>query len=213
MAKDILVEKIMADCCAICGRTHEVEIRKRDSQALIKGETVEYEETYYLCPDGGYEDNEYAPAGVMDENLARARDAYREKHGFFTIKDCVADEHLKNRSLLNDYIYKQREKIREIELSERKFYQKITDLYATAIDYDVNAATTERFYNSIRKEFIWAMREPESIKGCEAEIQEIIAAMLTTAKDLASNYIPVTMEKWERILRSYASAISKKVHR
>ena len=210
---DILIEKIITDC-PICNRVHQIEIRKRDSRALIKGESVNFEETYYLCPDGGYEDDEFVPAGVMDENLARARDAYREKHGFFTIKDCAADEHPKNRALLNDYyFYEQREKIREIELSERKFYQKITDLYATACDFDVNAATTVRFYNSIRKQFIWAIKEPESIKGCEAEIQEIITAMLTTAKDLVSNHISVTMEKWERILRCYASAINEKVQK
>jgi Virulence protein RhuM family len=37
------------------------------------------------------------------------------------------------------------QRIREIRLSERKFYQKITDIYATSIDYDVSAQATQRF--------------------------------------------------------------------
>ena len=87
MANDVLIEKMMTKCCAICGQAHEIEIRKRDSQALVKGESLDFEETYYLCADGGYEDNEYAPAGVMDQNLLRARDAYRQKYGLLTSAD------------------------------------------------------------------------------------------------------------------------------
>ncbi len=78
MENDILIKKFLTPCCAICGRSHEIEIRKRDSKMLVRGEPIDYEEIYYLCPDGGYADNEYCPAGIMDENLLRAKDAYRK---------------------------------------------------------------------------------------------------------------------------------------
>ncbi|HNS43112.1 MAG TPA: RhuM family protein, partial [Taishania sp.] len=45
----------------------------------------------------------------------------------------------------------------EIRLSERKFYQKITDIYATAIDYDVTAQATKRFYATVQNKLHWAI--------------------------------------------------------
>ena len=62
------------------------------------------------------------------------------------------DERLKRGTFLIDkYFDEQLERIREIRASERKFYQKVTDLYATAIDYDRNSSTTRRFYASVQK--------------------------------------------------------------
>jgi hypothetical protein len=56
--------------------------------------------------------------------------------------------------LTKSYFEKQLEKIREIRLSERMFYQKITDLYATALDYDKNSKTTKRFYATVQNKFL-----------------------------------------------------------
>ena len=55
------------------------------------------------------------------------------------------------------YFDEQLERIREIRASERKFYQKITDLYATAIDYDKNSATTRRFYATVQNKMHYAV--------------------------------------------------------
>lgn len=57
------------------------------------------------------------------------------------------DERLKNSGtkLTKDYFEKLLVKIREIRLSERRFYQKITDIYATSLDYDPSAKATKRF--------------------------------------------------------------------
>jgi len=62
------------------------------------------------------------------------------------------DERLKNDGsvLTKEYFEKQLEKIREIRLSERKFYQKITDIYATALDYDSSAKATQRFFAAVQ---------------------------------------------------------------
>ena len=51
-----------------------------------------------------------------------------------------------------DYFDKLVEEIREIRLSERRFYQKITDLYATALDYDKTALTTRKFFASVQNQ-------------------------------------------------------------
>jgi hypothetical protein len=66
----------------------------------------------------------------------------------FTIKGfAMDDERLKRGgSLLSDrYFEEQLQRVREIRLSERKFYQKVTDLYATSVDYDLTAQATKRF--------------------------------------------------------------------
>ena len=49
------------------------------------------------------------------------------------------------------------QRIREIRLSERKFYQKITDIYATAIDYDITAQATKRFFATVQNKLHWAI--------------------------------------------------------
>ena len=59
--------------------------------------------------------------------------------------------------LTNDFFERQLEKIREIRLSERKFYQKITDIYATAIDYDGKAQATQRFFATVQNKLHWAI--------------------------------------------------------
>lgn len=78
----------------------------------------------------------------------------------FTIKAYVMDdERIKSGgSILTDrYFEEQLQRIREIRLSERKFYQKITDIYATAIDYDVTAQATKRFFATVQNKLHWAI--------------------------------------------------------
>lgn len=77
----------------------------------------------------------------------------------FTIKAYVMDDdRLKNGHMFTDkYFEEQLERIREIRLSERKFYQKITDIYATSIDYDVTATTTKRFFATVQNKLHWAI--------------------------------------------------------
>ncbi len=78
----------------------------------------------------------------------------------YTVKAYVMDdERLKNDgSILGKrYFEEQLERIREIRLSERKFYQKITDIYATSIDYDVTAESTKRFFATVQNKLHWAI--------------------------------------------------------
>ncbi len=78
----------------------------------------------------------------------------------YTIKGfAMDDERLKNGGsvLTEQYFEEHLQRIREIRLSERKFYQKITDIYATAIDYDVNATSTKRFFATVQNKLHWAI--------------------------------------------------------
>ena len=61
--------------------------------------------------------------------------------------------------LTKDYFEKQLEKIREIRLSERRFYQKVTDIYATSIDYDPNATATKRFFAAVQNKLHYAVHQ------------------------------------------------------
>jgi hypothetical protein len=68
------------------------------------------------------------------------------------------DDMLKNgQAFGKDYFDELLERIREIRASERRFYQKITDIYATASDYDKNAPTTKGFFATVQNKLHWAI--------------------------------------------------------
>ena len=78
----------------------------------------------------------------------------------YTIKGWVMDdERLKNGGsvLTTEYFDRLLEQIREIRLSERRFYQKITDIYATSLDYDRNAKTTKQFFAKVQNKMHFAV--------------------------------------------------------
>lgn len=78
----------------------------------------------------------------------------------YTIQGWVMDvERLKSGGsvLTEDFFDRQLDKIREIRLSERKFYQKITDIYATALDYDTSATATKRFFAAVQNKLHYAI--------------------------------------------------------
>jgi hypothetical protein len=78
----------------------------------------------------------------------------------YTIQGWVMDEErLKHGGTIitEDYFEKQLEKIREIRLSERRFYQKITDIYSTALDYDKTAKTTREFFAKVQNKLHFAV--------------------------------------------------------
>jgi hypothetical protein len=67
-------------------------------------------------------------------------------------------ERLKQGGILTDEFFeRQLEKIREIRLSERKFYQKVTDIYSTALDYDPSATATKRFFAAVQNKMHYAV--------------------------------------------------------
>ena len=78
----------------------------------------------------------------------------------YTIKGWAMDEErLKNGGtvLTRKYFEEQLERIREIRISERNFYQKLTDIYATSLDYDRNALTTKEFFAKVQNKMHYAV--------------------------------------------------------
>ena len=78
----------------------------------------------------------------------------------YTIQGWAMDvERLKSGGgiLTDEFFERQLEKVREIRLSERKFYQKVTDIYATALDYDPSATATKRFFAAIQNKMHYAI--------------------------------------------------------
>lgn len=96
---------------------------------------------------------------VNSERAVQFRKWVNQIASEYTIKGWVMDdERLKRGTYLTDkYFDEQLERVREIRASERKFYQKITDLYATAIDYEVNSAQTKRFYATVQNKMHYAV--------------------------------------------------------
>ncbi|STO91795.1 glutamate-1-semialdehyde 2,1-aminomutase [Canicola haemoglobinophilus] len=79
----------------------------------------------------------------------------------FSMKGYVLDrERMENGSFLGeDYFERLLEEIREIRLSERRFYQKITDIYATAVDYNKDAPTTKQFFATVQNKLHYAIHQ------------------------------------------------------
>lgn len=78
----------------------------------------------------------------------------------YTIQGWTMDaERLKHGGsiLTDEYFERQLVKVREIRLSERKFYQKITDIYASSLDYDPSATATKRFFAAIQNKMHYAI--------------------------------------------------------
>jgi hypothetical protein len=120
-----------------------------------------------IFQDGELEENsvikKYLIAVGFKVNNERAVQFRKWANGIvkdYTIQGWVMDdERLKNGGtvLTKEYFEKQLEKIREIRLSERKFYQKITDIYSTALDYDPAAPATRRFFSAVQNKLHYSV--------------------------------------------------------
>ncbi len=137
----------------------------------------------------------------------------------YTIKGWVMDsERLKRGTYLTDkYFDEQLERIREIRSSERLFYQKITDLYATAIDYDRTALATRRFYATVQNKMHYAVHGHTAaeliVERADAEKEHMGLTTWADAPDgkikksdvvVAKNYLAHDeMQQLERMVTAY----------
>lgn len=137
----------------------------------------------------------------------------------YTIKGWVMDsERLTRGTFLTDkYFDEQLERIREIRSSERLFYQKITDLYATAIDYDKTALATRRFYATVQNKMHYAVHGHTAaeliVERADATKEHMGLTVWTDAPDgkirksdvvIAKNYLSETeMGQLQRMVTAY----------
>lgn len=97
---------------------------------------------------------------IENEKAVQFRKWAREILREYTIKGfAMDDDRLKSGGtiLTKQFFEELLERIRDIRLSERRFYQKITDIYATAIDYDATADATKRFFAMVQNKLHWAI--------------------------------------------------------
>ncbi|MCD8224442.1 MAG: virulence RhuM family protein [Clostridiales bacterium] len=128
----------------------------------------------------------------------------------YTIKGWVLDEErLKNGGsvLTTEYFDRLLEQIREIRLSERRFYQKITDIYATSLDYDRTAKTTRLFFAKVQnKKSDVSIAKNYLTEQEMRSLERIVSAYLDLAEDRAERHIPMTMEDWSKRLDLFLMA-------
>ena len=84
-----LIRKIHMEC-PLCDKIHEIEERTRIAKTIIKGEEVNYEETYYFCLNSDEGENEFVTGKMENENLLNARNEYRRAHELLTSDEIVA---------------------------------------------------------------------------------------------------------------------------
>lgn len=134
----------------------------------------------------------------------------------YAIRGYVLDrKRMENGTYLGeDYFEHLLAEIREIRLSERLFYQKLTDIYATSMDYNKDATTTRLFFKRIQKEMLERLyRQHSPLHGCMAveqmeleDMGRIVTAVLEFAESRAKRHIPMTMEDWAKRIDAYLSS-------
>ncbi|MCQ2353453.1 MAG: virulence RhuM family protein [Victivallaceae bacterium] len=179
-----LTQKMMAVLYDVDVRTINYHVKKIFSDSELREESV-IRKYWITAVDGKrYETNHYnlqmiiaVGFKVNSERAVQFRKWVNEIASEYTIKGWVMDdERLKNGTFLSDkYFDEQLERVREIRASERRFYQKITDIYATAVDYDRNAEATRRFYATVQNKMHFA------VHGHTAA--EVIVARADSSKD------------------------------
>ncbi|HMV44298.1 MAG TPA: virulence RhuM family protein [Leptospiraceae bacterium] len=147
----------------------------------------------------------------------------------FIIKGFVLDdERLKQgKHFGKDYFDELLERIREIRASERRFYQKITDIYALSADYDKNSPTTKDFFASVQNKLHWAItgKTAAEIIYDSADATKIYMGLtnwkqapdgkiLKSDVSIAKNYLnKAHMEELNRIISAYLDLAENRAKR
>lgn len=162
-----LTQKMMAQLYDVEVPTVNYHLKKIFSDSELQEEAVIRNFRITAADGKGYDTKHYNLAAIIavgyKVNSERAVQFRKWATGVveeFAVKGWAMDaERLKRGgSVLTDqYFEEQLQRIREIRLSERKFYQKITDIYATSIDYDVTAQATKRFFATVQNKLHWAI--------------------------------------------------------
>ncbi len=161
-----LTQKLMAALYDVDVRTVNYHIKKIFADSELQEDSVIRK--FRITADDGktYNTNHYSLEMIIavgfkvnSERAVQFRKWVNQIAKDYTIKGWVMDvERIKRGTYLTEkYFDEQLERIREIRASERKFYQKVTALYATAIDYDRTAAATKRFYATVQNKMHFAV--------------------------------------------------------
>ena len=162
-----LTQKLMAELFAVDVRTVSEHLKNIFASGEL-GEDSVIRKFRITAADGkAYATNHYNLDAIISVgyrvNSVRATQFRQWATGVlreFAIKGFVLDKkRLENGAFLGeDYFERLLAEIREIRLSERKFYQKVTDIYATAVDYNRDAPTTQAFFAKVQNKLHFAIR-------------------------------------------------------
>lgn len=130
MSKVVLVAKKKMEC-PICGKTHLIEEKCRNSETVIKGQSVHYEQRFYYCSNASDEENEFESGLIVNINLLNAINAYRKQNGLLTSDEVV--------SIRKDYALSQVDLARLLGWGE-----------ATISRYESKAIQDEAYDNALR---------------------------------------------------------------
>jgi hypothetical protein len=177
-----LTQKMLAALYDVDVRTVNYHLKKVFADKELDENSVIRNFRITAADGKNYNTQHYSLAGIIavgyKVNSERAVQFRKWATGIiesFTIKGfAMDDERLKNDGsvLTKQYFEEQLQRIREIRLSERKFYQKITDIYATSIDYDVSAQATQRFFATVQNKLHWAI--PMTMQDWETRLNRFI---------------------------------------
>jgi|SRR3989339_999396 len=138
------------------------------------------------------------------------------------------DERLKQiKHFGQDYFDEMLERVREIRLSERRFYQKITDIYALSADYDKNSSVTKDFFATVQNKLHWAIRGQTAAEIIykEADVNKIYMGLKTWKNSphgkilksdvsIAKNYLEEEhLKQLERIVSAYLDLAENRASR
>ncbi len=161
-----LTQKMMAELYNVEVHTINYHIKKIFSDNELEESSVIRKFRITATDNKTYNANHYSLQMIIavgfkvnSERAVQFRKWVNQIASEYTIKGWVMDvERLKMGTILTEkYFDEQLERVREIRASERKFYQKITDLYATSLDYDPSAKSTKRFYSSVQNKMHYAV--------------------------------------------------------
>ena len=162
-----LTQKMMAALYDVDVRTINYHVKKIFSDSELQEDSVIRKFRITATDGKSYSTNHYSLEMIIavgfkvnSERAVQFRKWVNQIAKDYTIKGWVMDyERLKNGGsvLTTEYFDRLLEQIREIRLSERRFYQKITDIYATALDYDRTAKTTKQFFAKVQNKMHYAV--------------------------------------------------------
>ena len=162
-----LTQKMMATWYDVDVRTINYHVKKIFSDSELQEDSVIRKFRITAADGKSYSTNHYSLEMIIavgfkvnSERAVQFRKWVNQIAKDYTIKGWVMDdERLKNGGsiLTTEYFDRLLEQIREIRLSERRFYQKITDIYATALDYDRTAKTTKQFFAKVQNKMHYAV--------------------------------------------------------
>ena len=154
-----LTQKMMATLYDVGTNTINYHIKKIFGDSELQEDSVIRKFRITAADGKSYSTNHYSLEMIIavgfkvnSERAVQFRKWVNQIAKDYTIKGWVMDdERLKRGTYLTEkYFDEQLERIREIRASERKFYQKVTDLYATAFDYDKTSNTTKLFFKTVQ---------------------------------------------------------------